>query len=100
MAGLGGIFVEIFADVAFRVCPITTRDANDMIRGLRGAALLLGARGGIKAAMGSLIDALVRIGGVGGLLMDLGPKLREVDVNPLIVSGHSAIAVDARILLA
>jgi acetyl-CoA synthetase (ADP-forming) len=100
MAGLGGVFVEILKDVAFRACPITESDGYDMITGLKGADILAGARGGMRVGIAPLIEALVCIGGKGGLMMDLGPKLRELDVNPLIVSSDRAIAVDARVLLA
>jgi len=100
MIGLGGIFVEVFADVAFRVCPITRRDAHDMIASLKAAPLLAGARGGIVAAMEPLVDVLLRVGGEGGLLVREAHRLREIDINPLIVSSHGAIAVDARVILA
>lgn len=100
MFGLGGIFVEVFADVAFRICPIAPRDAYDMIGSLRGAAILRGARGGMRVRLAPLVDALLRIGGPDGLLMKLMPGFRELDVNPLVVSTSSVIAVDARIRLA
>jgi acyl-CoA synthetase (NDP forming) len=45
MVGLGGIFVEILADVAFRICPITRLDAEEMLAELKGGAILDGARG-------------------------------------------------------
>lgn len=100
MVGLGGVFIEVLADVAFRVCPIGKHDARDMIGQLRGAAVLAGARGGIVAATHCLVDAMLRVGGRSGLLTELAPVLREIDINPIIVSASGAVAVDARIIVA
>ena len=100
MVGLGGIFVEVLADVAFRLCPITARDAHAMLGELRGAALLSGVRGGEAVSQDAIVDALLRIGGADGLLMEHGDTIEELDINPLIVSAESAVAVDARFILA
>jgi acyl-CoA synthetase (NDP forming) len=100
MVGLGGIFVEVLADVAFRLCPITERDAREMLHELRGAALLAGARGGKAVSEDAIVDALLRVGGADGLLMAQGDAIDELDINPLIVSADGAVAVDARFILA
>ena len=100
LLGLGGIFVEIFADVAFRVCPITRRDAIDMVQSLKAAPVLRGARGGVVGAMEALIDVLLRVGGAGGLLPGEAARIAELDINPLIVSDRGAVAADARVILA
>ncbi|HTP94932.1 MAG TPA: acetate--CoA ligase family protein [Burkholderiales bacterium] len=100
MAGLGGIFVEVLADVAFRICPVTRLDAEDMLDELKGRPLLDGARGRRPVSREAILGALLAIGGTGGLLLDLAAEVRELDVNPLIVSEHGAVAVDARIVLA
>ena len=71
MVGLGGIFVEVLADVTFRICPIERRDAEDMLDELKGAAVLKGVRGRKPVSREAIVDALLRIGGEGGLLMDL-----------------------------
>jgi acyl-CoA synthetase (NDP forming) len=99
MLGLGGVFIEIFADTAFRVCPLERRDALDMIDELRAAPLLRGARGRAPVDEKSLVDAMMAIGGPGGLLVELEGEIAEVDVNPLIVSARGAVACDARIVL-
>lgn len=99
MVGLGGIFVEVLADVAFRLCPISERDARSMLQELRGAALLEGARGRTAVSQDAIVAALLRIGGVDGLLMAHGEAIDELDINPLIVSGDRAVAVDARFIL-
>jgi acyl-CoA synthetase (NDP forming) len=99
MVGLGGIFVEVLADVAFRICPITRLDAEEMLDELKGAALLKGARGRKPASREAIIDALLKVGGEGGLLMTHADEILEADVNPLIVSETGAVAVDARFVL-
>ena len=99
MFGLGGIFVEILRDVAFRICPITAIDAQEMIAELRGAPILAGARGRLAIPEVVLVDALMAIGGENGLLLELADDFAEVDINPLIVSPAGAVAVDARFIL-
>jgi succinyl-CoA synthetase beta subunit len=99
MVGLGGIFVEVLADVAFRICPITRLDAEEMLDELKGAALLRGARGRKPASREAILGALLRVGGEGGLLMTHADEIAEADINPLIVSEHGAVAVDARFVL-
>ncbi len=100
MVGLGGVFVEVLADVAFRLCPVSERDAWSMLSELRGAQLLQGVRGRNPVSMDAIVDALLRIGGAEGLLMTHGDAIEELDINPLIVSEDRAIAVDARFILA
>jgi len=99
MVGLGGIFVEVLADVAFRICPITRLDAEEMLDDLKGAAMLKGVRGRKPASRAAIVDALLKVGGEGGLLMMHGEDIAEADINPLIVSEHGAVAVDARFVL-
>ena len=99
MLGLGGVFVEIFGDIAFRVCPIDRRDAEEMIDELRGAPLLRGARGRKPVDENRIVEALLAVGGEGGLLPELEQEIAELDINPLIVSSAAALACDARIVL-
>ena len=99
MLGLGGIFVEVLADVTFRICPIERRDAEEMLDEIKGAAILKGARGRKPASREAIVNALLKIGGEDGLLMDLAADIQEADINPLIVSETGAVAVDARFLL-
>jgi len=99
MVGLGGIFVEILKDVSFRICPITRADAAEMLDELKGAALLDGARGRRPASRAAIVDALLKVGGEGGLLMTHAQDIAEADINPLIVSENGAVAVDARFVL-
>lgn len=99
MLGLGGVFVEIFGDTAFRVCPIDRQDAEGMIDELRAAPLLRGARGREPVDEERVVQALLAVGGEGGLLAELEGEIAELDINPLIVSGQAAVACDARIVL-
>ena len=102
MVGLGGIFVEVLADVSFRICPITRLDAEEMIDELKGAAILKGARGRKPASRAAIVDALLKIGGDNGLLMQHMQHrgdIVEADINPLIVSEAGAVAADARFIL-
>ncbi len=99
MVGLGGVFVEVLHDVAFRLCPITERDAVAMLAELRGAKLLDGYRGQKAANRRALIDLLLKIGGADGVLMKLGGEIEELDLNPVIVGERGATVVDARFIL-
>lgn len=99
MVGLGGVLVEVLGDVAFRICPITEDDARRMIKGLKGAALLDGARGADPIDRTALVDVMLKVGGPDGLLMAHGAELSEVDLNPVIVSAAGAVAADARFIL-
>jgi len=97
MFGLGGIYVEVLADVSFRLAPLTAADAEEMIDEVRSAKLLAGVRGAPAADRVALIEAIVRI----GRLAADHPEIAELDVNPLLVlpDGQGAIAVDVRIIL-
>lgn len=99
MLGLGGVYVEVMKDTVFRVCPITRRDAQDMIDELRGAALLRGARGRDPVDESLVVDCLLAVGGENGLLVEQQQDVAELDINPLIVSRTAAVACDARIVL-
>lgn len=96
MLGLGGVFVELFGDIAFRVCPIDRQDAGEMIDELRGAPLLRGFRGRPPVDERRIIDVLLKLS---AMLAEFEGEIAELDVNPLIVSADSAIACDARIVL-
>jgi acyl-CoA synthetase (NDP forming) len=89
--GLGGVFVEVFSDVAVRPLPVTPAEVAQMLRGLRGARLLAGERGTVAADL----DAVGRaVAALGDLAIRLGPKLAALDVNPLWVDGDQVEALD------
>ena len=91
--GMGGVLVEIAADMAFRLHPLTDRDAHAMISELRGARLLRGFRGAPQADEAALEDVLLRLSS----LVEMCPEIQELDINPLRVLTHGAVAVDARV---
>jgi acetate---CoA ligase (ADP-forming) len=99
MVGLGGVFIEIFADVAFRRCPVDAAQAEAMIRSLRGFPLLDGARGRPKADVAALAQALVALSRFAAAA---GPRLTSAEINPLLVlpAGQGAFAADAVIEMA
>ncbi|CAN5872220.1 GNAT family N-acetyltransferase [soil metagenome] len=92
VTGIGGVAVELYKDVAFRVTPVTDADATDMLDELRCKALLDGFRGAPAASRESLRDVMLRI----SALAELVPEIAELDLNPVIVSPRGATAVDAR----
>jgi len=98
MAGLGGIFVEIFGETAVRVAPISRREAAEMLASLRGYAILQGARGRKASDVEAVIEALLRLS---QMLVDF-PEIKEIDINPLRVlsQGEGCKALDARVILA
>jgi acyl-CoA synthetase (NDP forming) len=95
MFGLGGTQVELLHDVVFRVHPLTDRDAAEMVRGIRGAALLRGYRGAPAGDVAALEEILLR---VDRLVAD-HPAIAELDLNPLLVrpAGSGCVALDARV---
>jgi acyl-CoA synthetase (NDP forming) len=95
MFGLGGIFVEVLEDVAFRIVPISRSDAYDMIREVKAYKILTGVRGNPPAD----VDALVNILGKVSDLVVHHPDISQLDLNPVIVYPKGAKIVDARIIL-
>jgi acetyl coenzyme A synthetase (ADP forming)-like protein len=93
--GSGGVAVELWKDVVFRLHPLTDLDAREMLDQIRGRALLDGFRGGPVADRDALVDVLLRID---RLVAEL-PQVAELDLNPLVARspGGGAIAIDARI---
>ncbi len=97
MFGLGGIHVEYLKDVTFGMHPITRHDAQEMIRSIRGYALLQGARGKPAVDLEVVEDALLRLNQLVGDF----PEVEQVDINPFMACPHgeSSLAVDARVKL-
>ena len=97
MFGFGGIFVEVFQDVVFRLAPIQRNEARRMIRNIKSFKLLNGFRGRPKADIMELEKIMVR-------LSDMAinhPEIQEMDINPLLIHGEGkgATVADVRIIL-
>ena len=95
MFGLGGVFVEVFKDVAFRVAPITRQDAISAMESLKGHQILQGVRNKKPVDQEAIIDVLLK---VSQLMEDYSEQILEIDINPLIVYEDGIVAADALII--
>ena len=95
MFGLGGIFVEVLKDVAFRIVPLDKNDASEMIQEIKGKKLLEGYRGEDPADIPYLEDMLLKLSD----LVDKLDGIAEIDMNPVFAYKKGAVVVDARIIL-
>ncbi len=93
VCGSGGVLVELLGDTAFRLHPVTDRDAGEMVDELKGAALLRGFRGAPPADEAALRETILRVSG----LLSVCPEIQELDLNPVKVLRNGACAVDARV---
>jgi acetate---CoA ligase (ADP-forming) len=98
VAGLGGVYAEIFNDVALAIPSVHTAKAMDSLKRLRSYRLLEGVRGEPPSDVRAFADVLVRLG---RLAETLGDRLLEVDINPLFVfaEGEGVLAADALVVL-
>lgn len=94
MVGMGGVFVEVYEDVTFRLLPLTRRDALDMISEIRAQPLLDGARGRPVLDRGELAEVLLRV----SALVQATPEIEEIDLNPLVITHDGLVAIDARVV--
>ena len=95
MFGLGGVMVEILKDVAFRIVPLTARDASQMVREIKGFPVLEGYRGQDPADISKIEQALLALSDY----VDKHPAIKELDLNPCFARKDTLAAVDARIVL-
>ena len=95
MFGLGGIYVEVFKDVSFRMALLTHAEALRQMAQTKAYNLLTGARGAPPCDLDALAELII---GVGRLLIE-NPDVKEVDINPIMAFPHGCCAVDARIIL-
>ena len=97
MFGLGGVYVELFKDVAFRIAPVSEAEALEMILETHAGKLLTGFRGQPPADLKAVVSCIQRLG---QLAMDF-PEIEEAEVNPLLVypEGQGALVLDGRVLL-
>ena len=95
MFGLGGIFVEVFKDIAFRRAPLTKQDAEEMIKETKGYEILKGIRGQSPRDLEGVKEVLVKI----SELALREEQIKEIDLNPVVVYEEGLQILDARILL-
>jgi len=95
MFGIGGIFVEVFKDIAFRVAPILERDAREMIEEIKGYPILKGMRGESPRDIDAIMDMLMKV----SHLLANHPDIAEFDLNPVIAFERGVTIADARIIL-
>jgi acetyl-CoA synthetase (ADP-forming) len=91
--GTGGVLVDVLADTAFRLHPLSGSDAIEMIDELRGSKLLRGYRGSAPADEEALRNVLLRI----SKMVSIAPEIQELDLNPVIVLQTGACVADARV---
>ena len=95
MVAAGGVLVELLADRAVAMCPVSPQQADEMIASLKANKLLLGVRGKAAANRQALIDIIVILS---ALAFEFKDSIAEIDINPVLVDAHQALAVDALIL--
>ncbi len=93
MFGMGGIYVEVLRDVVFKLAPVTTVEAREMLSSIKTASLLKGVRGERGVDENKLVEIIQRLS---QLVTEL-PMIREVDLNPVVAYEEVAFVVDARI---
>lgn len=95
MFGLGGIFVEVLKDVAFRALPMSEADACEMVDEIKSSKILEGVRGASPVDKDSLVDLMMKV----SQLALAHPEIKEIDLNPVIVRHDGYDVVDARMIL-
>jgi acyl-CoA synthetase (NDP forming) len=95
VVGAGGVYVEVFRDIAYRIPPIGVDEAHDMLRELKSYKLLEGARGAARADIPALCELVSRLSHAA---VALGGRIRELDLNPVIVLERGVRVVDALIV--
>jgi acyl-CoA synthetase (NDP forming) len=96
MFGMGGIYVEIMKDVSYKLTPVTTVEAQEMITSLQSAPLLKGVRGEKGINEDGIIEIIQRV----SQMVSECPVIKELDLNPVIAYEDQAFVVDARIVVA
>ncbi len=93
LCGLGGIFIEVLKDVVAGLAPLSTDEAKDMIRRLKGYKIIKGVRGQEAVNEEHFAETVARVAS----LVEVAPEIFEMDLNPLLGKASGVVAVDARI---
>ena len=94
-AGLGGLYAEVLEDVAVGLAPVDSNEAERMLRSLRAAPLLLGARGRPALDLAGAAGVLAAVSRVAAE----HPEIAEIEINPLLVTADGPLALDAAVVL-
>jgi acetyltransferase len=95
MFGFGGIFVELFKDVSFRIAPLTTNDAREMVLSTKAGKLLQGYRGERAKDIDAIVDVILKLSQIA---IDFR-EIEEIEINPLLVLEKGVLALDGRAIL-
>ena len=95
MFGLGGIFTEVLRDAAFRVAPLEKRDALEMMQEIKAHKILEAVRGMAPVDKDMLAEILIAVGQIGVE----NEMIKEIDINPVIITDGKPVAVDALVVL-
>jgi acyl-CoA synthetase (NDP forming) len=95
MVGLGGILTEVLGDTACALAPVSAEAARALLLSLRGAPLLLGARGRRPVDLDALAEVVARV----SRLAAAHPELAELELNPILAGADGVLALDARVVL-
>jgi len=95
MFGLGGVYVEVLKDVAFRLAPLSYEQATKMVSEIKTYKILTGVRGEKACDIESIVTTILKLG---QLALDY-PELKEMDINPAFVTSKGLMVVDMRMLV-
>jgi acyl-CoA synthetase (NDP forming) len=95
MFGLGGIFVEVLEDVAFRAIPLSRGDAHAMVNQIKARKILDGVRGEPAVSKDALVELLLKVSSI----VDAHAEILELDLNPVIAYHDGYAVVDARVIV-
>ena len=94
MLGMGGIYTELYQDVVLRLLPIDRNDAEDMINSVGVRKFVEGFRN-IRVSRDELIRLLLK---VSNFVKEIGPNIKQLDLNPVILGNDSAVVLDAKLI--
>jgi len=95
MFGLGGIYIEVLKDVAFKLTPVASFEAKEMMEAIRAYPLLSGVRGEKSVDLPAIAEIIQRV----SQMLGDNPEIQELDLNPILAYETSAIAADVRVLI-
>ncbi|MBI5324353.1 MAG: acetate--CoA ligase family protein [Ignavibacteriae bacterium] len=95
LCGLGGIFIEVLKDFSYGLCPVSHKEALDMIRKLKSYEVFNGVRGKQRIDEQNYADIIVHL----SALLESTPEIKELDLNPLLMKDNELIVADSRILI-